>query len=79
MASACSVQTSTQQLSEYGTPYTWDKGTIVVETPERPAGQKSAIGLTVPKLEVVRVGSVGLGMRIPEPWNVLPTSPVCRL
>lgn len=68
MASACSMQMQTgnqNQVSEYGTPYTWEKGTIVVETSQRPAGQKSAIGLTAPKMEVVRVGFVGLGMRGP--------------
>ena len=43
----------------------WDKGTLVVETPERPAGQEHVLGLTAPKLETVRVGFVGLGMRGP--------------
>lgn len=43
----------------------WDKGTIVIDTPERPSGQKSVLGLTIPKMEVVRVGFVGLGMRGP--------------
>ena len=36
-----------QSLSP-NTKWHWDKGTIVIETPERPAGQQSAIGLTVP-------------------------------
>lgn len=63
---ACSNQsTSTVQTNEHGTQWSWDKGTIVVKTPERPADQTSAIGLTVPKMEVVRVGFVGLGMRGP--------------
>ena len=52
-------------VSEFGTPYHWEKGTIVVESPERPAGQESVLGLTVPKMGVVRVGFVGLGMRGP--------------
>ena len=47
----------------------WDKGTLVVETPERPAGQEHVLGLTAPKLETVRVGFVGLGMR--GPWAVM--------
>lgn len=39
---ACSTKTSsTVQTNEYGTQWSWDKGTIVVETPERPAGQKA--------------------------------------
>lgn len=48
-----------------GTEWKWKKGTIVMETPERPEGQCSALGLRAPKLEVVRVGFVGLGMRGP--------------
>ncbi len=36
---------------------------IEVEVPARPAGQEHAVGLTAPKLEVVRVGLIGLGMR----------------
>ncbi len=38
---------------------------IVVATPERPAGQTDVIGLTTPKLDTVRVGFIGLGMRGP--------------
>lgn len=53
-------------VSDKGTKWSWDKGTIVVETPERPAGQTSVIGLTAPKIEAVRVGFVGLGMRGPS-------------
>ncbi len=47
----------------------WDKGTLVVETPQRPAGQQTALGLTVPAMKTVRVGFVGLGMR--GPWAVM--------
>lgn len=47
----------------------WDKGTLIVETPERPAGQENVIGLRAPKLEKVRVGFVGLGMRGPGAVN----------
>ncbi|MCM1371390.1 MAG: Gfo/Idh/MocA family oxidoreductase [Bacteroides sp.] len=53
-----------QSLSP-STKWHWDKGTIVVETPERPAGQQHVLGLTAPKLQTVRVGFVGLGMRGP--------------
>ncbi|MDO5607836.1 MAG: Gfo/Idh/MocA family oxidoreductase [Capnocytophaga sp.] len=38
---------------------------IKVYTPERPAGQKDVVGLVTPKLETVRVGFIGLGMRGP--------------
>ena len=51
------------------TKWHWDKGTIVVETPARPAGQQSALRLTAPKLETVRVGFAGLGSR--GPWACL--------
>lgn len=47
----------------------WDKGTLVVETPERPEGQEHVLGLTAPKLETVRVAFVGLGMRGPGAVN----------
>ena len=58
------IAAGAQSLSP-STKWHWDKGTIVVDTPERPAGQKDAIGLTVPKIQTVRVGFVGLGMRGP--------------
>lgn len=38
---------------------------IVLPAPERPAGQKDVIALTAPKLDTVRVGFIGLGMRGP--------------
>ena len=36
---------------------------IKVETPARPANQQDVIQLVTPKLETVRVGFIGLGMR----------------
>lgn len=57
-----------QSLSP-STKWHWDKGTIVVDTPERPAGQEHALGLTAPKMDHVRVAFVGLGMR--GPWAVM--------
>ena len=38
-------------------------GPIKVKVPARPAGQENVIGLTVPAMDTVRVGFVGLGMR----------------
>lgn len=38
---------------------------IKVEVPPRPAGQEDVIQLTAPKLDTVRVGFIGLGMRGP--------------
>lgn len=36
---------------------------IQVKTPARPAGQESALGLTVPAMDTVRIGFVGIGSR----------------
>ena len=38
---------------------------LTTEVPTRPAGQKDVLGLTTPKMETVRVGFIGLGMRGP--------------
>ena len=56
-----------QSLSP-STKWHWEGGTIVVDTPARPAGQQSALRLVTPKLETVRVGFAGLGSR--GPWAV---------
>lgn len=62
-------QASAQSYSSYANKWHWDKGTIVVDTPVRPAGQQHVLGLTDKKIETVRVGFVGLGMR--GPWAVM--------
>lgn len=36
---------------------------LKTQVPPRPAGQKHVLGLVTPRLETVRVGFVGLGMR----------------
>ena len=59
-----SVTSIAQSLSP-STKYHWDKGTLIVDTPARPAGQQNVLGLTAPKMATVRVGFVGLGMRGP--------------
>ena len=56
--------TFAQSLSP-STKWHWEEGTIVVDTPVRPAGQQNVLGLTAPKMPVVRVAFVGLGMRGP--------------
>ena len=38
---------------------------LTTKVPARPSGQKDVLGLTAPKLETVRVGFIGLGMRGP--------------
>ncbi|MBQ8098415.1 MAG: Gfo/Idh/MocA family oxidoreductase [Bacteroidaceae bacterium] len=54
------------------TTWHWEKGTIVVDTPPRPAGQQPALNLATPALPIVRVAFVGLGNRGPyavERWT----------
>lgn len=61
--------------AQFNQPWKWQGHTIVTETPERPTGQEHVLNLTTPKLEVVRVGFVGLGMRGPgaiERWCNIP-------
>ena len=60
-----------QSLSKYSDPanWHWEKGTIVTQTPTRAPGQQSVLGLTAPRLQTVRVGFVGLGMRGPHAVN----------
>ena len=65
---AMGVQTTDAQSLSPSTKWHWDKGTIVVDTPQREAGQQNVIGLKADKLQTVRVAFVGLGMR--GPWAV---------
>ncbi len=79
---SCAAPTSNVQTTEKGTQWEWKNGTIVVKSPERPAGQESVLGLTAPKLDVVRVGFVGLGMRGPgavERFTYIPGTQVVAL
>mgnify|MGYP001699163400 FL=1 len=39
--SACSPQAPTVHTTDKGTQWEWNEGTIVVKSPERPAGQKA--------------------------------------
>lgn len=65
-----------------GSKWHWDKGRIVIDTPQRPAGQQSALGMAAPKLKVVRVAFVGLGGRgtgAVERWVNIPGIQVMAL
>ncbi|NLZ95709.1 MAG: Gfo/Idh/MocA family oxidoreductase [Bacteroidales bacterium] len=42
---------------------------LTTEVPTRPSGQKDVLGFTTPKMETVRVGFIGLGMRGPGAVN----------
>ena len=64
--SAMGIQTADAQSLSPSTKWHWDKGTIVIDTPERPAGQEHVLGLTAAPVKTVRVGFVGLGMRGPS-------------
>ncbi|TXH22172.1 MAG: Gfo/Idh/MocA family oxidoreductase [Chitinophagaceae bacterium] len=55
---------------------------IETKTPIRPAGQKDMLGYAAPKIPVVRVGFIGLGMRGPgavERWTKIPNTKVVAL
>ena len=55
---------------------------IEVTVPERPTGQQDVIELTAPKLDTVRVGFIGLGMRGPsavERWTHIPGTKIVAL
>ncbi len=55
---------------------------IATTVPTRPDGQKDVLGLTTPKLDVVRVGFIGLGMRGPgavERFTHIPGTQVVAL
>ena len=69
------VTAAAQGTLSDGSKWHWNKGTIVVETPARPAGQQCALNLAAPKLKVVRVAFVGLGARgswAVERWTHIP-------
>ena len=61
--------------AQFNWPYKIMNGKAVTGVPTREAGQQSALNLVTPKLKVVRVAFVGLGMRGPgavERWTHIP-------
>ncbi|MBQ7470864.1 MAG: Gfo/Idh/MocA family oxidoreductase [Prevotella sp.] len=65
----------TSLLAQFNWPYEVKNGTVVTKVPAREANQQSVLGMTVPKMDVVRVAFVGLGMRGPgavERWTHIP-------
>ncbi len=61
--------------AQYSWPFEIKNGRVVTKIPERKAGQQSALLLAVPKIPVVRVAFVGLGMRgsdAVERWTHIP-------
>ena len=68
--------------AQFNWPYKITGGKAVTEVPARPAGQESAMNLSAPKMKVVRVAFVGLGMRGPsavERWMHIPGIQVMAL
>lgn len=59
------LMVSPWEVSAQKTTATKKVAPITVKTPVRPAGQQDVIGLVTPKMETVRVGFIGLGMRGP--------------
>ena len=75
-------QSANAQSLSPTTKWHWNKGKIVIETPQRPEGQKDVLGLALPKEKVVRIGLVGLGMRGPgavENFSLIPGVQVVAL
>lgn len=75
-------QSANAQSLSPTTKWHWNKGKIVIETPQRPEGQKNVLGLALPKKKVVRIGLVGLGMRGPgavENFSLIPGVQVVAL
>ena len=74
IALAAAVFTPTMAQAEFNWPYTIVDGQAVTKVPQRAEGQTNVLNLTTPKLSVVRVGFVGLGMRGPgavERWTYI--------
>lgn len=63
LAQTVSAETEKTGSLSPSTKWQWQEGQIVIESPQRPANQQHALGLTVPKMDVVRIAFVGLGMR----------------
>ena len=79
---ASSFLLPTNALAQFNWPYKIVNGKAVTEVPTRPAGEQSVLNLVTPKMKVVRVAFVGLGMRGPgavERWTHIPGIQVMAL
>ncbi len=52
-----------EKNTDYSLNYVIENGVIKLDEPKREVGQKSALLLTVPAMDTVRVGFIGVGMR----------------
>ncbi len=69
------IMLPTATRAQYSWPYEVKDGKIVTKVPERQPGQQSALMLATPKLPIVRVAFVGLGMRGSDAvkrWTYIP-------
>lgn len=66
LLTAASILSIKAQSLSPTTTWHWEQGTLQVDVPSRAEGQQHALQLATPKLEEVRVGFVGLGMRGPD-------------
>ena len=69
------IMLPTATRAQYSWPYEVKDGKIVTKVPERQPEQQSALMLATPKLPIVRVAFVGLGMRgsdAVERWTHIP-------
>lgn len=59
----CLLLVNCSPKDKYATRWHWQEGTIVIDSPERAAGQENALQLRCAPIDTVRVAFVGLGMR----------------
>lgn len=62
LVTSCNLEVNKAKNEQQGKQ---ESKVIITNVPKRPTGQKDVIQLTAPKLDVVRVGFIGLGMRGP--------------
>lgn len=68
--------------AQFDWKYKVENGKIITDVPKREVGQQDVVNLTTPKMPVVRVAFVGLGMRGPgavERWTHIPGIQVMAL
>ncbi len=73
---------SAQKATQTGTTQTRGAKPIAVPAPPRLAGQQDMLGFAAPKIPVVRIGFIGLGMRGPgavSRWTQIPNTKIVAL
>lgn len=78
----CVAGMSSKSWAQFTWKYNIINGKAVTEIPTKPTDQQSALNLTAPKLPVIHIAFVGLGMRGPdavERWTHIPGIQVMAL